>query len=133
MQIRFDRRKAAAIFLLVEAGAAGMSLKSWNDLSNAKAARSDTVGTPALNEDGTPQIDPDTGEPVINYAPRNQNLADRVRARRAHLEDWIAVVVFNHLFAGADAYVAANLADFDANVQVSSGERRMGVRARLAW
>ena len=133
MQLRFKRQKAAAIFLLAEAGAVGMSLKSWNDLSKAKDARADTVGTPALDASGKPVIDPDTGLPVINYVPRNQNLADRVRARRAHLEDWIAVVVFNHLFAGADAYVAANLADFDANVEVSASGRRMGVLARVAW
>ena len=133
MQLRYKRQKAAAIFLLAEAGSVGMSLKSWNDLSKAKDARADTVGTPALDSSGKPVIDPQTGLPVINYAPRNQNLADRVRARRAHLEDWIAVVVFNHLFAGADAYVAANLADFDANVQVSASDRRMGVLARVAW
>ena len=133
MQLRFKRPKAAAIFLLAEAGSVGMSLKSWNDLSKAKDARADTVGVPVLDSSGQPQIDPQTGLPVINYVPRNQNLADRVRARRAHLEDWIAVVVFNHLFAGADAYVAANLADFDANVQVSASDRRMGVLARVSW
>ncbi len=132
MQLRFDRPKAATIFLLAEAGSLGMSVKSWSDLSKAKKARADTVGTPALNEDGTPQIDPETGEPVINFEPRNKNLADRVRARRAHLEDWLAVVVFNHLFAGADAYVSANLADFDENVG-ASGHRRMELRARIAW
>jgi hypothetical protein len=133
MQLRFKRPKAAAIFLLAEAGAVGMSLKSWNDLSKAKKARADTVGTPQLDENDQPVLDPETGEPVITYAPKNKNLADRVRARRSHLEDWIAVVVFNHLFAGADAYVSANLADFDANVQVANGERRMGVSARIAW
>ena len=133
MQLRFKRPKAAAIFFLAEAGAVGMSLKSWNSLSKAKDARADTVGTPALDTSGQPVIDPQTGLPVINYAPRNPNLADRVRARRSQLEDWIAVVVFNHLFAGADAFVAANLADFDANVQVSATDRRMGVLARLSW
>jgi hypothetical protein len=133
MQIRFKRPKAAAIFLLAEAGALGMSAKSWNDLSKAKDARADTVGTPVLNDDGTPQLDPETGEPVFTYAPRNKNLADRVRARRAHLEEWLAVLVFNHLFAGADAYVSANLADFDANVGSANGERRMEIRARVAW
>jgi hypothetical protein len=133
MQLRFDRPKAATIFLLAEAGALGMSVKSWSDLSKAKDARADTVGTPVLNSDGTPQIDPQTGEPVITYAPRNKNLADRVRARRAHLEDWLAVLVFNHLFAGADAFVSANLADFDDNVGTTSGHRRMEIRARVAW
>ncbi len=133
MQFRFGRPKAAMIFLLAEAGSVGMSLKSWNDLSKAKDARADTVGVPALDGSGAPVIDPVTGLPVVNYSPRNKNLADRVSARRAHVEDWLAVVVFNHLFAGADAYVSANLADFDANVQVTSLERRVGVRARLAW
>jgi hypothetical protein len=133
MQLRMDRPRAAGIFLLAEAGSVGMSLKSWNDLRKAKNARADTVGTPALDNLGNPVIDPETGQPVINYAPRNPNLAGRVRARRSHLEDWIAVVVFNHLFAGADAFVAANLADFDANVQVTAAERRIHVAARVGW
>jgi hypothetical protein len=133
MQLRMKRRTAAAIFLLAEAGSIGMSAKSWNDLRLAKNARADTVGTPVVDNAGNPVIDPVTGQPSMVFAPRNKNLADRVRARRAHLEDWIAVVVFNHLFAGADAYVAANLADFDANVQVSSTETRVRVSARLGW
>ncbi len=133
MQLRFKRPKAATIFLLAEAGAVGMSAKSWYTLSQAKKARADTVGTPSLDQQGQPVLDPETGEPVIVYVPRNPNLAGRVRARRSQLEDWLAVVVFNHLFAGADAYVSANLADFDANVQVSSAEQRVGFRARLAW
>ena len=133
MQLRLGRRKAATIFLVAEAATVGMSLKSWNDLRKAKAARADTVGTPVLDPSGNPVIDPVTGLPQVTFAPRNPNLAGRVRARRAHLEDWVAVVVFNHLFAGADAYVAANLTDFDANVEVSAVRRGMQLAARVAW
>ncbi len=97
MQMRFKRPKAATIFLLAEAGSVGMSLKSWNDLSKAKKARADTVGTPSLDGSGQPVPDPETGAPVIVYTPRDPNLAGRVRARRSHLEDWLAIVVFNHL------------------------------------
>jgi hypothetical protein len=86
-----------------------------------------------VDVEGNPVIDPDTGQQLVNYTPRNPNLVGRIRARRAHLEDWLAVAVFNHLFAGADAYVAANLADFDANVQTTASERRIGLSARLAW
>jgi hypothetical protein len=110
-----------------------MSLKSWSDLSKAKKARSDTVGTPVLDDLGNPVIDTVTNQPKVTYAPRNQNLADRVKARRTHLEDWLAAVIFNHLFAGADAFVSANLADFDANVQTSYTERTVRVAARIAW
>ncbi len=132
-QMRLDRRKAAGIFIAAEVGTIGMSLKSWNDLRKAKAARADTVGTPAVDGSGNPVIDPETGEQRIDFAPRNPNLAGRLAARRNHLEDWVAVVVFNHLFAGADAYVAANLADFDANVEVTSTDRGLRFMARVAW
>ena len=49
--------------------------------------------------------------------------ADRIKARRTHYEDWIAAIVFNHLFAGADAYVAANLWDFRTNIGVVATPR----------
>ena len=132
-QMNLGRKKAATIFIVGEVGTLAMSAKSWSDLSKAKKARSDTVGTPVLDEAGQPVIDSVTHLPKITYAPRNQNIADRVKARRTHLEDWLAAMIFNHLFAGADAFVAANLADFDANVQANYTERGVRVVARIAW
>jgi hypothetical protein len=41
-----------------------------------------------------------------------------VRTRRLHYEDWLAVLVFNHLFAGADAFVAAQLWDLPVRIGV---------------
>jgi hypothetical protein len=110
-----------------------MSVKSWNDLSKAKAARRDTVGTPVVDNLGKPVIDSVTGVQKVTYAPRNPNLVGRIRARRTHLEDWIAATIFNHLFAGADAYVAAHLADFDTNVQASYVPGQWRVMARVTW
>ena len=132
-QMKLDRKKAATIFVLGELGTVGMSVKSWSDLDKAKKARADTVGTPVLDDEGHPVIDSVTKEPKVTYAPRNKNIADRVKARRIHLEDWLAAVIFNHLFSGADAFVAANLADFDANVQSSYIDNRIRVVARIAW
>ncbi len=37
--------------------------------------------------------------------------------RREH-EDWIALLVFNHLFAGLEAYVSAHLADFPGDLEL---------------
>ena len=132
-QVRLDRPKAATIFVAIEAGAIGMSLKSWNDLKKAKDARADTVGTPVVDGQNQPVIDPKTGLQVVTYAPRDPNIADRVKARRTHLEDWIAAIVFNHLFSGADAYVAANLSDFDTNVEANASSGGLRVMARVAW
>jgi hypothetical protein len=133
MQVRLDRPKAATLFSVVEVGTIAMSVKSWKDLDKAKAARLDTIGTAVLDAEGKPVIDSVTGQPKMTFGPRDPNLVGRIKARRTHLEYWIAAVVFNHLFAGADAYVAANLSDFDANVQVSSTERGMQLMARVAW
>ena len=133
MQLRFHRRKAAAIFLAVEAGTLGMTIKSRHDLDVAKAARSDTVVSLVVDGGGLPVIDPITGKQKQVSTPRNKNIADRVKARRIHLEDWIAGIVFNHLFAGADAFVAANLADFNTNVSVASTGRGVQVLASFAW
>jgi len=133
MQIKFGRPKAAAIFLIAEAGTVAMTAKSWHDLSLAKTARADTVVTLVVDNLGKPVIDPATGKQKQTSVPRNPNIADRVVARRTHLEDWIAGIVFTHLFAGADAFVAANLQDFNTNVNVSSTGRGVNVLARIAW
>jgi hypothetical protein len=41
-----------------------------------------------------------------------------VQARRTHVEDWVALLLFNHLVSGADAYVAAHLWDLPGRVSV---------------
>ena len=65
---------------------------------------------------GLAVIDPNTGLPVPETYIASRYTDDRINARRTHYEDWITMIVFNHLFSGADAYVAANLWDFKANV-----------------
>jgi hypothetical protein len=132
-QLRLDRPKAATLFAVVEAGTIAMSVKSLNDLRKAKDARRDTVLTAIVDVEGNPVLDPKTGLPTFSSAPRDPNLVGRIKARRTHFEDWIAAVVFNHLFAGADAYVAANLSDFDTNVEVSATGTGMRLMARVAW
>jgi hypothetical protein len=132
-QYNLDRRKAAIFFVSTEAGAIAMTFKSKHDLDKATAARRDTIVVLVFDANQEPVIDPATGRQKSFGKPKNQNLADRVRARRTHLEDWIAGIVFNHLFSGADAWVAANLADFNANVNVSAAGRGIQIAARVAW
>ena len=58
-----------------------------------------------------------------------------VRSRREQAEDWIAVLIANHLFAAADAYVAALLWDLPAEMGVQASPRRGGAQLelRLRW
>jgi hypothetical protein len=133
-QFSLDRRKAGWMFVGAETGSLFMVAKSKHDLDQATSARNDSIFGPVTDAAGNPQIDPATGKPKMAWQAKNKNLADRIKARRTHLEDWIAAIVFNHLFSGADAWVAANLADFDANVKVTSlGSRGVSVAARVAW
>ena len=132
-QYNLDRPKAATFFAAIEVSAFAMAIKSKHDLDLAKAARRDTTVELLFDASGKPVIDPATGKQKTFGKPKNQNLADRLRARRTHLEDWIAGMVFNHLFSGADAWVAAQLADFNSNVTVSAIGRDVQVSARIAW
>ena len=50
-----------------------------------------------------------------------------ITTRDAHVEDWVALLVANHLFAGADAFVAANLWDVPARLGL-----RVSARCRTA-
>ena len=121
-QTVFGRPKAAMLFAVVEIGAIGMARKASQNLREAKAfVRDSVVETYKIDPlTGRAELDPATGQPVPATYVASRFTPDRVRARRTHYEDWIAAIVFNHLISGADAYVAANLWDFRANVNLTS-------------
>lgn len=108
-QSRLDRGSSGALFASVELTALVMLRRVNADLREAKAYRTDSLPT-----NFTP-----AGDTVraVARAP-GKYTADLIRTRRLHLEDWLAVVAFNHLFSGADAFVAAQL--FDMPVQLSA-------------
>lgn len=121
-QTAFGRQRAAMLFAVVEIGAIGMARKAAQSLGEAKAfARDSVVDTYRIDPvTGRAALDPVTGQPIPETYTASRFTPDRVRARRTHYEDWIAAIVFNHLIAGADAYVAANLWDFRTNVNVTA-------------
>lgn len=53
------------------------------------------------------------------------------RAKRQEVEDWLVLWIFNHLFAGAEAYVSAHLQDFPADLEVRAFPGGIGVRVPL--
>jgi hypothetical protein len=120
-QSSLRRSTAATLFSAAEIGALYMVGKSRADLQRAKALRaldSMTVGDPAL------------GEAVTRIPAVTIGL---VNARKLHLEDWLAVWAFNHLLAGADAYVAANLWDLPARVSITHTPAGPGLGAQIRW
>ncbi len=132
-QTVFGRDRAAMLFTVIEIGAIGMARKSALDLAEAKGLpRDSVVATYRIDAaTGLAEIDPQTGLPIPETWVTSRFTADRIKARRTHYEDWIAVIVFNHLFAGADAYVAANLWDFRTNIGVVAAPRSATIYASI--
>ena len=132
-QTVFGRDRAAMLFTIVEIGSIGMARKSALDLAEARALAHDSVvATYKIDPTtGLAITDPKTGLPVPDTWVASRYTPDRIKARRTHYEDWIAAIIFNHLFSGADAYVAANLWDFKTNIGAVSSARSVTVYASV--
>ncbi len=132
-QTVFGRDHAAMLFAVIEIGSLGMARKAAQDLAEAKAFAGDSiVATYKIDPTtGLAIIDPKTGLPTPDTYIASRFTPDRVKARRTHYEDWVAAIIFNHLFSGADAYVAANLWDFKANIGVVAAPHSAGIYASL--
>jgi hypothetical protein len=116
-QTALDRKYTGATFFLIEAMSWALLRRSTADVRTAQAFLGDSVPK-------TYAIDPSTGlaqrdshgNPVVATWTSTTYTAGLLRARKLHEEDWVAVILFNQLFSGADAYVAANLWDLPQHV-----------------
>ena len=128
-QARLDRPNGGALFATIEMGAWLMAFKSRADLEYAKRASRGTLAV---------AFRPDTADDgAITFQPTDTLLnryTTRLRARRVHYEDWVAVILFNHLFAGADAFVAAQLWDMPVRGSLrAAGPRALSVTGTLEF
>jgi hypothetical protein len=133
-QSRLNRAVPGAIYAGFEAFAITMLLKARNDLRIAEALAADVIVNGY-------RVDPVTGAPVLDedgqFVPLdtvpNRFDQERVESRKTLVEDWIAVLVFNHLFAGADAFVASLLWDLPARVGMRKLQRGIGLGLSVRW
>jgi hypothetical protein len=126
-QARLERPTAGAVFAGVELAAFAMIGKSLADLRAARALRSDSV---------TNVITVDTlGVPTTTVTRvEGPFTSELVRARGLHAEDWIAVILFNHLLSGAEAFVSAQLYDLPAQISARPTARGgAAVAVSIAW
>lgn len=148
-QARLNRPTAGAVYITAEAVWLAMLAKSANDLRIAKARAGDvivdryavdpTTGRPLFGADGQPQV-ADTirsryAEPVATggIGSSDAQQRSRVKARRLHLEDWVAMLIFNHLFSGADAFVSAQLWDLPAQVEMRTLPQGAGLGVSMRF
>lgn len=121
-QSRLGRPIAGGLFAITESIAIAMLRESRTELSEARLFRQDTL----VNIGN----DPGTGTAVLQRTSYNDEL---ISIRRGHVEDWIAFLIANHLFAGADAYVGAHLWDLPSQVAVEATPYGPAIVARLRW
>ena len=117
------RHRAGALQLTFEAAALVMIRQSAADIREARRNLADSVVVSFVDDLGQPQ----------RRWERTQYSSSLVRSRRAHLEDWIAVLAANHLFSAADAYVASLLWDLPAEVQMQAEPGSARFSVRIGW
>ncbi len=61
---------------------------------------------------------------------------ERAPLKKQEIQDWIVVLVFNHLIAGAEAFVSAQLWDFPPELEarmLPSGDAGVGLRVPIRF
>ncbi len=125
-QARLDRGLAGGIFATMEFVSLAMVRQTRAELGQARRLGADSI---LVGFEGGDPLTGSPGTPVYREGP----FADRVRARRQQVEDWTALLVFNHLISGLDAFVSAHLWDLPAQVSVQPTPNGAVVSARIAW
>jgi hypothetical protein len=128
------RRGTGILFASVEALGLTMYAKSSRDRELAQSFAMDSTPSrysvdPASGE----AMRDSTGALVVAEWVTTRYGTGRVRARKTHVEDWVALLIFNHLIAGADAFVAAHLWDLPARVSVQASPAGTRVSAAFRW
>ncbi|HYK82246.1 MAG TPA: hypothetical protein VEU55_03815 [Gemmatimonadales bacterium] len=60
-----------------------------------------------------------------------QSGSDNVPAKRQEVQDWLVLWIFNHLFSGAEAFVAAHLEDFPRDLKLRAVPGGVGISLPL--
>lgn len=118
-QAKLDRPYAGALFTMLEAVSLAMMHRSAEDMRIARRFANDSMPLRYQVDATTGLVARDAdGNPIVTAWQSSRYTDAWFRTRRLHLEDWTAVLIFNHLFAGADAFVAAQLWDLPQKVAI---------------
>ena len=136
-QAILKRPTAMAVFTAVEVTGWAMLLRSMGDLRRAKrySILQDSAPSAYQYDPATGKVnrDPETGAPIVASVGPNIFAEGLIDARRKHVEDWAAIVVFNHVMAGADALVAAHLWDVDIRLRIRAAPQGALLMGTLKW
>ncbi len=133
-QSALDRPYAGGVFLLVEAVSLVMVHRGGEDLRLARRFARDSMPLSYQTDPVTGVVARDSlGNAIVSAWQTSPYGPGIVRSRRLQVEDWLAVLFFNHLFSGADAYVAAQLWDLPDKVAIKQTPFGPAIAATLRF
>jgi hypothetical protein len=132
-QSALRRPTAGALFVAAEMLSIAMLRKSAYAYREAKRFSQDSLLVGAWRVENDREVLDANGNPVPAATTPNFWVASGItQARRTFREDWAAAIVFNHLLAGADAFVAGQLWDLPAQVSLQPTATG-GAALALSW
>ena len=137
-QARLDRANAGALYVTVEAVSLAMIQKTRRSLGTAEAYRDSAIVGYSTTDSVAERHGIGFGSRMdVRYRrkpikePSQPSL--RIRSRKTQVEDWMAVLLFNHFFSGADAFVAAQLWDLPTILRASPTANGAAITGRIYW
>ena len=67
----------------------------------------------------------------LRFLERTAADSTRLEQKRQERQDWLVLLIFNHLFAGLEAFVGSHLQDFPADVRLRLAPRGLGFGVSL--
>ena len=102
-----------------------MVLPGWGQSATGRH----TVGAILLTWEGVTAMMTLKAQQEADYM--KQTGSSNLKAKRQEVQDWLVLWVFNHLFAGADAFVSAHLQDFPKDLQLRAVPGGVGLSLPL--
>jgi hypothetical protein len=132
-QAALNRPVAGAVFMTAELFSLAMWRKASFDLREARRGAADSLVVNTWQVQNGREVLDSLGRPVPATRATNRWTQGNIASARATFrEDWIAAVVFTHLIAGLDAFVAAQLWDLPAQVALRPAPMG-GTTLSLGW
>jgi len=118
-----NRTRAGTVEIAFEAFALVMLRQSAADVREARRNVVDSIPVSFVDANGAAKI-------TYERTPFPKSL---LKSRRSHLEDWIAVLIANHLFSAADGYVASLLWDLPTEMALGATPHSAEFALRVYW
>lgn len=126
-QAKLDRHYVGAGFFMVEVLALSIASRTAADLRSARAFQGDSVPLTYAVDATTGQVKIGAkGLPEVATWQKNGYGAALVKVRKLQYEDWVALVIFNHLVSAADAFVASQLWDLPQHLKLRTAPLARG-------